>query len=139
MLGFITNKKQCENENCFSYFFNVNYISLTKFYLGKINTLYNFSSLTWYELQLAMKNNVDWWYHQFIITTPQLHSTKPEPRFCAGSNPACGMSEIHEGENLWQWSWLEIRPNAFRRSAISQKQFIIIFIWPCDFLLKQYS
>ena len=55
MLGFITNKKQCENENCFSHFFNVNYISLTKFYLGKINTLYNFSSLTGCELQLAMK------------------------------------------------------------------------------------
>ena len=29
-----------------------------------------------------------------IITTVQLHSTKPELRFCAGSNPACGMSEM---------------------------------------------
>ena len=35
-----------------------------------------------------------------IITTAQLHSTKPELRFCAGSNPARGMSEIHDGEDL---------------------------------------
>ena len=35
-----------------------------------------------------------------VITTAQLHSTKPELRFYAGSNPACGMSEIHDGEDL---------------------------------------
>ena len=29
-----------------------------------------------------------------VITTPQLHSTKPELRFCADSNPAHGVSEI---------------------------------------------
>ena len=45
-----------------------------------------------------------------VITTAQLHSTsKPELRFCAGSNPAHGMSEIRDGEDLWQWSRLEIR------------------------------
>ena len=33
-------------------------------------------------------------------------------------------SEIHNGEELWQWSRLEIRLNAFRRSTIPQKQFI---------------
>ena len=66
-----------------------------------------------------------------------LHSTKPELRFCAGSNPACGMSEIHDGENLWQWSRLEIRLTAFRRSTIPQKQFIII-IMTRD-LSKQFS
>ena len=32
--------------------------------------------------------------------TAQLHSTKPEHRFCAGSNLARGMSEIRDGENL---------------------------------------
>ena len=36
------------------------------------------------------------------------------------------MSEIHDGENPWQWSWLEIRLKAFCRSTIPQKQFIII-------------
>ena len=35
-----------------------------------------------------------------VITTAQLHSTKPELRFCAGSNPACGASEIRNGEDL---------------------------------------
>ena len=48
-----------------------------------------------------------------VITTAQLHSTKPELRFCAGSNLASGVSEIRDGEDLWQWSWLEIRLNAF--------------------------
>ena len=35
-----------------------------------------------------------------VITTAQLHSTKPELRFCTGSNPAHGVSEIHDGEDL---------------------------------------
>ena len=34
------------------------------------------------------------------ITAAQLHSTKPELRFCTGSNPARSMSEIHDGEDL---------------------------------------
>ena len=63
-----------------------------------------------------------------VITTAQLQSLKPELRFCAGSNPARGMSEIRNGEDIWQWSQLEIRLNVFRRSTIPQKQFIIIFI-----------
>ena len=57
-------------------------------------------------------------------TTAQLHSTKPELRFCTGSNPACSVSEIHDVEDLWQRSWLEIRLNAFCQSTIPQKQFI---------------
>ena len=35
-----------------------------------------------------------------VITTAQLHSRKPELRFCAGSNPARGMSEICDDEDL---------------------------------------
>ena len=35
-----------------------------------------------------------------VINTAQLHSTKPELRFCAGSNPARGVSEIRDGEDL---------------------------------------
>ena len=62
------------------------------------------------------------------ITTAQLHGTKPELRLCAGSNPTRGLSEIRDGDDLWQWSWLEIRPNAFGRSTIPQKQFIKQFI-----------
>ena len=61
-----------------------------------------------------------------VSTTAQLHSTKPELRFCAVSNPSCGVSEICDGEDLWQWSWLKIRLNIFHRSTIPQKQLIII-------------
>ena len=35
-----------------------------------------------------------------VITTAQLHSKKPELRFCTGSNPARGVSEIRDGEDL---------------------------------------
>ena len=35
-----------------------------------------------------------------VITTAQLHSTNPELRFCTGSNPARGVSEIRDGEDL---------------------------------------
>ena len=35
-----------------------------------------------------------------VITTAQPHSTKPELRFCTGSNPVRGVSEIRDGENL---------------------------------------
>ena len=43
--------------------------------------------------------------------TAQLHSTKPELRFCASSNPVLGVSEIRDDEDLWQWSPLKIRLN----------------------------
>ena len=56
----------------------------------------------------------------------QLHSTKPELRFCAGSNPARGVSELRDGEDLWQCFLLEIRLNVFCRATIPQKRFIII-------------
>ena len=53
-----------------------------------------------------------------VIITVQLYSTKPELRFCAGSNPARNVLEIHDGEDLWQWSRMEPRLNAFRLSTI---------------------
>ena len=39
-------------------------------------------------------------YGAVVIATEQPHSTKPELRFYAGSNPASGMSETRDGENL---------------------------------------
>ena len=63
-----------------------------------------------------------------VITTAQLHSTKPELRFCTVSNPAHSMLEIGNGEDLWQWSRLEIRLSTFHQSTIPQKQFIIIIL-----------
>ena len=35
-----------------------------------------------------------------VITTAQLHLTKSELRFYAVSNPACGVSEIRDDEDL---------------------------------------
>ena len=35
-----------------------------------------------------------------VITTAQLHSTKPELRFCAVSNPDRCVSEILDGEDF---------------------------------------
>ena len=58
-----------------------------------------------------------------VITTAKFHSTKLELKFCPNSNPAHGVSEIRNGENLWQWSPLETRLNAFRWSTLPQKQF----------------
>ena len=41
------------------------------------------------------------WHHGVeVITTAELHLTQPELRFCAGSNPACGMSGTRNGEDL---------------------------------------
>ena len=41
-----------------------------------------------------------WRHGVVVLTTAQLRSTELELRFCAGSNPARGMSEIHNGEDL---------------------------------------
>ena len=35
-----------------------------------------------------------------VITTAKLDLSKPELEFCAGSNPARGMSEIRDGDDL---------------------------------------
>ena len=34
------------------------------------------------------------------INIAQLHSTMPRLRYCAGSKTACGVSEIHDGEDI---------------------------------------
>ena len=81
-----------------------------------------------YENKLSKLKGSLWRRGVVVITTAQLHSTKPELRFCTGWNPVCGVLEIRSGEDLWQWSRLEIRLNAFRRSTIPQKQLIIIII-----------
>ena len=48
---------------------------------------------------MSVTNLIQWRRRVVVITTAQLHLTKPELRFCAGSNPAC-VSEIRNGENL---------------------------------------
>ena len=41
-----------------------------------------------------------WRHGVVVITTAQLHSTNPELKFCADSNPARGVSDIRDGEDL---------------------------------------
>ena len=45
-------------------------------------------------------NSTPWCRGVVVITTAQLHSTKPKLSFCAGSNPARDVSEIDNGEDL---------------------------------------
>ena len=65
------------------------------------------------------------WRHGLVVNTiAQLHSTKSKLRLCTGSNPAHVVSEICDGETLWQRSQLL---NAFRRSNIRQKNLAKLF------------
>ena len=41
-----------------------------------------------------------WRRRVVVITNAQLHSIKPELRFCAGSHPARGVSDIRDGVDL---------------------------------------
>ena len=50
--------------------------------------------------QFCQQDCQQWRRGVVAITAAQLHSTKPELRFCAGSNPARGLSEIRDGEDL---------------------------------------
>ena len=43
-----------------------------------------------------------------VITTAQLHFSKPKLRFCAGSNPAWSLLEICDSPIIKDYFWLEI-------------------------------
>ena len=47
-----------------------------------------------------MDDRIFWRRGVAVITTAQVHSTKPELRLCTGSNPAHDVSEIRDGEDL---------------------------------------
>ena len=53
----------------------------------------------------------------FRITTTQLHSTNPELKFCASSIPVHGMLDICDNKNLYEWSRLEKKLDAFSSST----------------------
>ena len=80
----------------------------------------------WLWIGIARTCHCKWRHGVGVITIAQLHSTGPELMFLAGSSPARGVSEICDVEDLWQWSRLKKKVNAFCRSTIPQKQFIII-------------
>ena len=53
-----------------------------------------------YQDQAIKRVFTPWRRGVVVITSAQLHLTKPELRLCAGSNPARGVLEICDGENL---------------------------------------
>ena len=90
--------------------------------------IYIYIYMIYIDIYIYIYTYILWHCGVVVITTAQLHSTKPELRFCIGSNPALDVSKIPDGEDLWELSRLETRLNVFRRSTILQKQFIIIII-----------
>ena len=52
------------------------------------------------EQWLSLLQNFMWRRDLVVVTTAQLYSTEPELRFSAGSNPARGVSENRDGEDL---------------------------------------
>ena len=88
---------------------------------------------SWWDFEFPVPNScthyqvpIPWHCSVVVITTAQLNSTKPELRSCTGSKPARSVSEIRDGEDLWQWSQLDIRLNTFHQSTIPQKQSIAL-------------
>ena len=80
------------------------------------------------QIHATWKSSDLWRCDEVVSTTALFHSTNPELRFCAGSNPANGVSEIRDGEDFWLWSRLKIRLHPFYWSPIPQQQFITIII-----------
>ena len=52
---------------------------------------------------------ITWYRGVVVITAAQLHSVKSELRPYVGSSPVCGVLEIRNGKDLWQWFRLEIK------------------------------
>ena len=64
---------------------------------SQVNTLLHDMIIPCYSSQMFL------WHCDVVVnTTAQLHSTKPELRFRAVSNPASGVSETCDGEDLWK-------------------------------------
>ena len=72
----------------------------------------------------------NWHLGVVVITTAQLYLAKPNFRFCEGSNPACGVSEILDCEDLWQSFRLEIRLNVGQPYHKNNSPFIITDVLP---------
>ena len=52
-----------------------------------------------------------------IVTNALLHSKNLDLQFCAGSNPAWGVSEVCDDEN--HWPWVEVTQPAFTCSKLT--------------------
>ena len=73
--------------------------------ISKSKNIFAKDSASNWPVMKKVENAISWTYVMWrfgvvIVTTAQLHSTKAELRFCAGSNPACSVLEIRDGEDL---------------------------------------
>ena len=60
--------------------------------LPLMSIIKNNSKLCSYSLMYQDRRPCMWRRGAVVISTAQLHSIKPELRYCAGSNPACGFA-----------------------------------------------
>ena len=93
---------------CFFCFFN--FLHNTLFSCCICFSCTFFSGFSCCTLSLASRCS---FYHYCIP-----HSTKPVLSLSAGPNPVCNLSEVGDPENLWQWTWLEKRLNAYRLDCL---------------------
>ena len=72
--------------------------------IQKVDKVYRFSSSIYGRIRFffMLKNYLLEIPLLVVISTAQLYLTKPEIRFCAGSNPARCVSEIRNCKDLWQ-------------------------------------
>ena len=66
---------------------NIQYVNIIAIVIIFIIILFNFSNNLWRHVVV-------------VITTAQLHSIKPELRFCPDSNPSRSVTEIRDGDDL---------------------------------------
>ena len=62
--------------------------------------MYIYNSNKWSFLRSKSEKFLRWRREVVVITKAQLYSTKSQLRFCAGSNPARGVSDICNSENI---------------------------------------
>ena len=65
----------------------------------KLSKFEQLKTYSYMKSQRYMQNPL-WLCGVAVITTARLNSTKPELKFCTGLNPAPGLSEICDNENL---------------------------------------
>ena len=99
------------------------HINIPKLNLGQHGNCQSWSKFNYCKYLIELK---DLHSGVMVITTAQLHLTKPELRFCPGSNPACGRLDSCNDKNLH----MTLAGNmAYDHPSVTtpQKQFIIIF------------
>ena len=91
-----------------SRYYKINWISLDRYAYDFVLSMMQF-------LLKLYKVFILWHHGVVVITNAQLHSAKPELRFCTGSNPAlaCCVGD------LWWWGSLTMVPTGNKEKRLS--------------------